>query len=100
MSKARLYVETEMVVQGVEHVDVEVVKSYAQDLRSLLEETDFTKRKAFLRSFIKRIVVNEKQVTIYYNLSLPQKIGRTVEVLPIDTPGGEGGIRTPTPCGT
>ena len=53
--------------------------------------------KAFLRSFIRRIVVNQDEVTISYNLPVPpdgknkQKMG----VLPIDTPGGAEGTRTP-----
>ena len=83
-------------VQGI------LTKTYAQDLRSLLEESDFTERKAFLHSFIKRIEVNKGQVTIHYSLPLPQdgKERGTVEVLPTNTPGGEGGTRTPTPCGT
>ena len=82
--------------QGVQQVDAEVVKSYAQDLRGLLEEADFTERKTFLRSFIKRIVINKKQVTIYYNLPIPPEGGKqqSVGVLPIVTPGGAGGIRT------
>ena len=97
LSKTRVQIEAEMVVQGVEQVDVAMVKRYAQDLRSLLEEADFTERKTFLRSFIKRIVVNKKQVTVHYNLPLPrdgQSKERT-EVLPIDTFGGAEGIRTP-----
>ncbi len=60
-----------MVAQGVGQVDVDTVKSYAQDFRGLLEESDFTERKAFLCSFIKRIEVNEEQVTIHYHLPLP-----------------------------
>jgi hypothetical protein len=58
--------------------------------------------KSFLRSFIRRIEVKGKQVVIDYNLSLPSgydKKGAT-EGLPIDTFGGEGGTRTPMPCGT
>ncbi len=57
---------------------------------------------AFLRSFIKRIEMNTKQVTVYYNLPVPQdgKSKEQIGVLPIDTLGGEGGIRTPTPYGT
>ena len=91
-----------MVVRGVEQVDVAIMKAYAQDLRSLLEEADFIERKSFLRSFIKRIEVNKEQVTIHYNLPMPQD-GKSKEqtgVLPIDTLGGEGGTRTPTPFGT
>ncbi len=83
--------------QGAQQVDAEVVKSYAQDLQSLLEEADFTERKTFLRSFIKRIVVNKKQVTIYYNLPIPpeEKKKQSVGVPPIVTPGGAEGTRTP-----
>ena len=55
-----------MIVRSVEQVDIATAKAYAQDLRGLLEETDFTERKAFLRSFIKRIEINKKQVTIRY----------------------------------
>ena len=90
LSKARVHVEAEMVVQSVEYVDVGVVKSYAQDLRSLLEETDFTESKVFLRSFVKRIVIDGNKVVIHYNLPIPTdgKRRQSVGVLPIDTPGG------------
>ena len=73
------------------------VKTYAQYLRSLLEEADFTERKAFLRSFLKRIEVNKKQVIVHYNLPIPKdgKSKEQIGVLPIDTLGGAGGIRTP-----
>ena len=78
------------ITRGVEQGDVAIVKTYAQDLRSLLEEADFTERKAFLRSFIKQIEVNKKQVTIHYNLQVPQGMpsSERVGVLPIDTLGG------------
>ncbi len=102
LGKNRVQVEAEIAAQGAQQVDAEVVKSYAQDLQSLLEEADFTERKTFFRSFIKRIVVNKKQVTIYYNLPIPPEVKKkqSVGVLPIVTPGGEGGIRTPTHCCT
>jgi len=83
--------EAEMVVRSFEQVDVATVKAHAQDLRSLLEEAYYTKRKASLRLFIKRIEVNKKQVTVLYNLPMPREAPREqVGVLPIDTPGGAG----------
>ena len=102
LSRARLHVEADMVVRRVEEIDVNTVKAYAQDLRSLLEEADITERKVFLRSFIKRIQVSKDEAKVYYNLPLPQTGASKVEVevLPIDTFGGEGGTRTPMPCGT
>ena len=53
-----------MVVQGIEEVDIDIVKSYTKDLKSLLEESDITERKAFLRSFIKRIDINRDRVIV------------------------------------
>jgi len=81
-----------MVARGAEQMDAAMVKAYAGDLRDLLEEANFTERKAFLRSFIKRIEVSKEQVTVYYDLPVPQD-GRAKEetqVLSIVTPGGAG----------
>ncbi|MBI4333058.1 MAG: recombinase zinc beta ribbon domain-containing protein [Chloroflexi bacterium] len=90
LAKSRVQVEAEMVAEEVVHVDVEMVKAYAEDLRSLLEEADFTRSKTFLRSFVKRIEVNGNKATIRYKLPMPGNgnKGQSVEVLPIDTPGG------------
>ena len=100
LSKNRVQVEADMVVQGVEEVDIDTVKSYTRDLKSLLEESDITERKAFLRSFIKRIEINKDEARIYYHLPLPQgeKGKVATEVLPIVTLGGDRGIRTPDLC--
>ena len=80
----------------MEEVDIDIVKSYTKNLKSLLEESDITERKAFLRSFIKRIEINRDRVIVYYHLPLPQgeKGKVAAEVLPINTFGGAGGIRT------
>ena len=83
--------------QGPEHIDVEMVKSYAQDLRNVLEEASFTESKTFLRSFIEKIVIDGSEAVIHYNLPVPPdgKKKEQVGVLPIVTPGGAEGIRTP-----
>ena len=90
LTKARVHVEADMVVEGVEHVEVEAVRSYAQDLRSLLEEGDFTQSKTFLRSFVKKVIINGDKAKIQYRLPMPPDGKRTqsVGVLPIDTLGG------------
>jgi site-specific DNA recombinase len=96
LNKTKLKIEAEMVVHGAEHVDIEVVKSYAQDLRSLLEETDSSLAKAFLRSFVKRIEIDGDKVVVQYNLPILLEEGKQLAgVLPIDTPSGAEGIRTP-----
>jgi site-specific DNA recombinase len=97
LNHTRLQLEVDMVAESTGEIDVSIVKSYASDLYSLLEESDLAERKAFLRSFVKRIVVDDEEATIYYKLPLPPGCGAKdrVSVLPIDTFGGAGGIRTP-----
>ncbi len=96
LSKARVITEAEMTLQGYQQLDVDTVRSYVADLRSLLDESDIAQRKAFLRSFVKKIVVEKEKVRLYYNLPVPPSGKRMEElgVLPIDTPSGAGGIRT------
>jgi site-specific DNA recombinase len=102
LGKAKVQLEAEMAMQGSTHVDAEIVKSYAEDLKSLLEEADIIESKSFLRSFVKRIEINKSEAVIHYNLPVPPYSSKkqTAEVLPIDTLGGEGGTRTPMPFGT
>ena len=97
-----MQLEADIVVEGVHRVDASIVKTYASDLHILLEESEISERKAFLKSFIKKITVDGEKVTVNYKLPLPggSKDDSALAVLPIDTFGGEGGTRTPMPCGT
>jgi hypothetical protein len=58
---------------------------YIEDLSSLLDKGSFAERKAFLRSFIKRIVVNHPEVRLDYNFPIINEKGRNSdsEVLPM-----------------
>ena len=76
-------------------MDINAVKSYAQDLKSLLEEADIAQRKSFIKSFVKRIIVDGKNVKVSYKLPGGNGLGVESAVLPIETLGGAGGIRTP-----
>jgi site-specific DNA recombinase len=95
--KDRVQVEADIVMDGVQHVKLEAVQAYSQDLRNLLEGSDFAQSKTFLRSFVKRITIDGSIAKIQYRLPMPPdgKKTQSVGVLPIDTPGGAGGIRTP-----
>ena len=82
-----------MTLQGYQQLDIDAVRSYVEDLRNLLDESEVSQRKAFLRSFVKKIVVDKEKVRLYYNIPVPPdgKKMETVEVLPIDTPSGPWG---------
>lgn len=71
-------------VQDVRYVDRQTVLAYASDLRSLLSEGDITESKSFLRTFVKKIVVEKEQVTVHYNLPVPagRNEAKITEVLP------------------
>ena len=72
------------------------LKTYVKDLGNLLRKGSIVEQKSFLRSFIKRIVVNHPKVQIDYNIPIINKKGRTsdTEVLPIVKTGSPGRIRT------
>ncbi len=100
LSKARIIAEAEMTLQGYQPIDINIMASYVADLWNILDESEVAQRKAFLRSFVKKIVVEKERVKLYYNLPVPPN-GRkidTIGVLPIDTPSGDRGIRTPDLC--
>ena len=100
LSKARLEIEAEMLVQGPHHVNGEIIKAHARDLKDISGQADATASKAFLRSFIKRIEVEHNEAIIRYALRIPTqgKTSETESVLPMDTPSGDRGIRTPNLC--
>jgi site-specific DNA recombinase len=102
LEKNRVKIEMEIAARGVEQLDVALIQKRARDLRKLLVESELTERKAFLRSFVKRLETDGKSVTVRYKLPLvPGPSGwNDVAVLPIDNLGGEGGTRTPTSCDT
>ena len=97
IGKARVLLEAEMTLHGVRHVDTDLVKSYAADLCSLLSEGDIAQNKAFLRSFVQKIVIEGEKAIIYYKLPLPAQWPEYEEVgvLPIVPLSGAGGTRTP-----
>ncbi len=89
LEEARNRFESEWNDDETETVDDALVKAYAQGHHGLLEESKVTERKAFVRSFVKRLDINPAKVTIHFTLPLPSVAGKAdlVEVLPIMTSG-------------
>ncbi len=88
--KSRVLVEAELVAQDAEPVDGAAVKAYAEDLAQLLNEAEATERKAFLRSFVRRVEIEATEVTMRYVLPMPNDEGRRLETeaLPTARSGG------------
>ena len=49
---------------------MKLVKSYINDIRNTLDECLLTDRRAFIRSFIKEIVVLQQEVKLIYTIPL------------------------------
>lgn len=59
----------------VEIADLEQVLKCVEDLRELLEETELTERKAFIKSFVKEVKVTGDEVLLTHTMPiLPEKI--------------------------
>ena len=90
--------------------DVEIIAAFAKDMSEWLQESELTERRAFIRSFVKEIVVAPGEARLRYTIPMPQDsriAGMEAEdvsilrlVLSTVTSGGEGETRTPTPFGT
>jgi site-specific DNA recombinase len=94
LNKARVQLEADMVVEGVELLDAKAVKSYAHDLKNLLDDADITQRKSFIKSFVKRIMVDGEKIIVSYKLPAREGVSMESAVLPIERLGGAGGART------
>ena len=71
------------------------VQEYVSSLRTLLASSSFIERKSFLRSFVKRIELDEPRVVIDYTMPLPiNGLTSKEEVLCIDKIGSAGRTRT------
>jgi chromosome segregation ATPase len=71
MRRVRLEIEEALQTRRLEPVDPEAVLGYIKDLKEFLEDSSIFERRAFLRSFIESIEVDDGQITLNYTLPLP-----------------------------
>ncbi|MDD5511151.1 MAG: hypothetical protein PHI12_10130, partial [Dehalococcoidales bacterium] len=95
MKRARCEVEDTLLTHRLEPIDPQVIMENVKDLRDFLEDSNLFERKAFLRSFIESIEVDDGQITLNYTLPMPPANSRqeTLSVLGIVPIGGPVGIR-------
>jgi chromosome segregation ATPase len=86
----RSELEVVMSDRKVELADLKTVKGYVNDLRDTLDDGPLSDRRAFIRSFVKEIIVTQQEIQLNYTLPLLPD-GLTEErmgVLPIVRYGG------------
>ena len=79
--------------------DIGNIKGYVDDLKQTLSEGSLIDRKAFIRSFVKEIVLSGNQMRLSYTLPLALEVltEETATVLPIVRYGGRFWTRTRDP---
>ncbi|MAE11285.1 MAG: hypothetical protein CL876_05165 [Dehalococcoidales bacterium] len=55
----------------LEPIEPRIVLDYVKDLKEFLDESNIFERRAFLRSFVESIDVDDYQITLNYTLPLP-----------------------------
>jgi len=72
----RIEIENLVSNRRVECADLETVTDYVEDLHELLSEGTLTERRAFIRSFVKDVRVNNNEVVLTYTMPLPPERDR------------------------
>jgi site-specific DNA recombinase len=86
----RWELEWQLKDRKVELADSNIVKRYVEDLRNLLTDSKFSEKRAFIRSFVKEVNVQDKKATLTYTIPMPPKgiTSEEIQVLPIVHYGG------------
>ncbi len=66
-------IEVEAQSKEFQMPDLNLVRSYAEDLKSILRSASIIEQEAFLKSFVKDIQVGAGYVTIHYTLPMLSK---------------------------
>ncbi len=76
--------------------DIETIKAYVEDLKSVLASSEILEQRAFLKSFVKEIEVGNSELTIRYTLPLPPEgtDEEVIGVLPFTRQSRPCGART------
>jgi hypothetical protein len=91
LKKAKLEIEAAHWKQQTQFIDPEQVLIYIRELREFIDEKGLFARKAFLRSFIRSIEVDDDKMTFNYTLPLPpdyltQETVSVLDIVPLAPP--------------
>jgi len=66
-------IDVEAQTKVFEMPDITLIKSYVEDLKSVIGSAPIIEQRAFLKSFVKDIQVGARSVTIHHTLPMPPK---------------------------
>lgn len=83
LQERKVQVENLLSDRRIELASPEIVSRYVSDMRRVLEESELTEKRAFLRGFIKRIQVIDREGLITYVVPINGVLEERTGVLPI-----------------
>ncbi|MFC1957028.1 hypothetical protein ACFLVY_01885, partial [Chloroflexota bacterium] len=70
----RVQIESYLSDRRVELASPEIVRTYVDDLRNLLNNSSLAERRAFIRSFVKEVKVTGDKVLLTYTMPLSSRV--------------------------
>lgn len=83
LQQAKIEAEDVLRYHTVELASRAVVQDYVKDLRKLLEESSIIPQKAFLRSFVDRIEVDDANAKVIYTMPIPPDDPPPTDTMPV-----------------
>ena len=89
LESEKMSLEISLKSNTVKELNPKVIKAYARDLKNLLGKGTIIEQWSFIKSFVKRIVINPENIEIEYTIPIQKEKVEPVnrEVLPIDSIG-------------
>ena len=84
----RLQVEALLSDRRVELASPKIVKRFTSDMHKVLDLSEFTEKRAFIRSFVQRIKVMDDHAILTYTAPINGLLEEKIGVLPIEQRGG------------
>jgi len=88
LQESKLEIEKQLADRRIELASPDVVRHYVRDLRRVLEVSEIAEKKAFIRSFVKRISVTGKEGAITYTIPINGTLEQKIGALPTVKYGG------------
>ena len=88
LQERKIQVEGQLSDRRVELASPDIVRRFASDMRNVLEASEFTEKRAFIRSFVQKIKVLGDHAVLTYTVPINGLMEEKIGVLPIVQYGG------------
>jgi site-specific DNA recombinase len=88
LQERKIQIEGQLSDRKVELASPQIVRRFTSDMRKVLESSEFTEKRAFIRSFVQKIKVTGDQALLTYTAPLNGLLEEKIGVLPIVQYGG------------